>query len=232
MLTCFSLFLFFSCRYAKNLRLYFQEYARTLIESQLVNSDGDGDGDTSVGEGNEYQTILAAGSNDSNKPQNINTNISIILSEKNNESPSNINTESPSKININKNIISSENEEKEGDKYEDEKKKKENENEKDKIITSLNANTNIITSYGCKGSYKAEGKVNESVIPSLPVPVPVPLNNPWKHFEPFFKWLDPAENTPEVNTACSFILYVQTFVGAFLDLLPLILCCSIFTSLF
>jgi hypothetical protein len=230
----FFSFSLFSCRYAKNLRLYFQEYARTLIESQLVNSDGDGDGDTSVGEGNEYQTILAAGSNDSNKPQNINTNISIILSEKNNESPSNINTESPSKININKNIISSENEEKEGDKYEDEKKKneKENENEKDKIITSLNANTNIITSYGCKGSYKAEGKVNESVIPSLPVPVPVPLNNPWKHFEPFFKWLDPAENTPEVNTACSFILYVQTFVGAFLDLLPLVLCCSISTALF
>jgi hypothetical protein len=231
MLIRFSLFLFFSCRYAKNLRLYFQEYARTLIESQLVNSDGDGDGDgdTSVGEGNEYQTILAAGSNDSNKPQNINTNISIILSEKNNESPSNINTESPSKININKNIIPPENEEKEEDKYEDEKKKneKENENKKDKIITSLNANTNIITSYGCKGSYKAEGKVNESVIPSIPVPVP--LNNPWKHFEPFFKWLDPAENTPEVSTACSFILYVQTFVGAFLDLLPLVLCCSVFT---
>jgi hypothetical protein len=136
------------------------------------------------------------------------------LSEKNNESPSNINTESPSNINtespsninINKNITPSENEEKE--ESEDKKKKNEktkeneNENEKDKVIKSLNANNNIITSYDCKGNYKVEGKVKENVIPSLPLPLPlsVPLNNPWKHFEPFFKWLDPAENTPEVST--------------------------------
>lgn len=201
-----SHFLFhYDSRYAKNLRLYFQEYARLIFENEenKVEKEGEKGGKGGKGEKeNEYQQVLEGTSSDE---KSVSLSMDLDLDSRNksdDKSTMNIPNENRSIINV---------------KYDEVTESSEGISNKGKSegkdglrsIEVMEGKGNCEDGPGekdgkdgknrseCTGKKEQqEGKQETGKIVEHSQDIITP--HQWQHFEPFFKWLDNPDKLPEV----------------------------------